>query len=85
MKLSDLKEVAMTHKEYDSITNKVVSMLRSLFNVDELVDLAKQSPYLQDRAKLDNAIHSALARIDKQMDPQIKTNVVQRIRKVLGV
>lgn len=83
MKLSDLKEVALTHREYDSATTKTLSKLRSLFNVNELVALAKDSPYLQDQAKLDDAIRSTLERMN--IDPHFKSGVIQRIKKVLGV
>ena len=85
MKLSDLKEIAMTHTEYDSITSKVVSALRSLFNLDELVSLAKESPYVEDKAKLDKAIRTTVDRMTLYLDPHAKQSVVQRIKKGLGV
>ena len=85
MKLSQLKEVAVTHKEYDSITTQVLSSLRSLFDVDELVTQAKESPYVQDKAKLDNAIISTMKQIDVPLDPHTKSNVIERIRQALGV
>ena len=84
MKLSDLKETTVTHKEFDSVTDKILGTLHDLFNVDELVDLAKDSPYLQDRARLDNAIHNTMDRLDIEVDPSTKKNIVQRIKRVLG-
>lgn len=85
MKLIHLKEIAMTHKEYDSITGHVMSVLRSLFDVDKLVSLAKDSPYVQDKAKLDNAIHASIGKLDSQLDDHFKKEVTRRVKKSLGV
>ena len=88
MKLTDLKEMmAMTHKEYDSFSARALRLLRSLPNFNELISLAKDSPYMQDRAQLEAAIRDSIKKVDPLLASQqeIQKGLVHRIKRMLGV
>jgi hypothetical protein len=83
MKLIDLKEIAMTRNEFDSVTSRVMQTLRSTPELEDVIAAAKESPYVQERARIDNLIHDAIKKALPNLPaPQ---GLLGRIKQLLGL
>ena len=84
MKLRDIREHTMTHKEFDSLTRQVLQGLAAVTDFDSAVELAKDSPYLPDKTRVDDTINTTIDEIHPALSSKDHETLFTRIKKLLG-